>query len=496
MSSQPNILFIVTDQHRGDCIGADPDSPTDADGYPLVHTPNLDSLVSEGAMFTRAYTPSPSCLPARRSLLTGQTPATNGAPGWVETPWEFEHTLPGELRKAGYQTKLVGKIHSVPIRNHVGFESMEQHEALFSHPDDDYTRWLKRESDGRFDELSHGLGRNSWDPRPSHLPEHLHPTNWTTDRALEFLDQRDETRPFFLNLSYVRPHTPFDPPQAYWDMYVDRDTPTPYVGEWAEEVYGEKIPEYPAVDAWVADLSPTIIHRVRAAYYGLITHIDHQLKRVFDKLRVLNELDNTAVVMLSDHGEMLGDHYLWRKTYAYEGSTRVPLLMRFPASSDLPRKRIVDRPVGLEDVMPTLLSLAGAPIPDTVEGGNLIDLLEDPSRDDWREWYHGEHAAGSYDPENAMQYVVDGRHKFVWNPVTGRELLFDLGSDPGEEQDRSNDPAYEKVLGEARSVLVNRLDGRSEEFVTDGELTTTTAVHEAIADPDAVGDADDCQSGD
>ena len=488
MSSRPNILFVMTDQHRGDCVGADPNVPKDADGRPLVHTPNIDSFVEDGALFSRAYTPSPSCIPARRSLLTGQTPSTNGAPGWVTTPWEFDRTLPSELRDAGYQTKLTGKIHSIPPRSNVGFESMDQHEALFAHENDDYTRWLESETGGA-DELAHGLGRNSWDPRPWHLEEYHHPTNWTTRQALEFLDQRDETRPFFLNISYVRPHTPFDPPQAYWDMYVDRDNvPEPYMGDWAEDVYGEKIPDYPAVDAWVADLSPTVIHRARAAYYGLITHIDHQLKRVFDKLMMMGELENTFVMFISDHGEMLGDHYLWRKSYGYEGSSRIPMLMQFPESMELPRKQIIDQPVGLEDVMPTLLSIAGESVPDFVEGRNLLDLVHDPDREDWREWYHGEHSPGSYDPENATQYVISDRMKYIWNQVTGEELLFDLEEDPGEETDLTGDSEYADDLERGRDAMVDRLTGREEGFVEDGELSTIAPGDEEV------GDADDCSS--
>lgn len=483
MPEQPNILFVVTDQHRGDCIGADPESPTDADGRPLVHTPNIDSFVADGALFTRAYTPAPSCIPARRSLLTGQTPFTNGAPGWIQTPWEFEHTLPGVLRDAGYQTKLTGKIHSIPPRSHVGFESMEQHEALFAHPDDDYARWLDAQFDGRVDELAHGIGRNSWDPRPWHLEERHHPTNWTTRRALEFLDGRDETRPFFLNLSYVRPHTPFDPPGVYWDMYVDRDTPEPFLGDWADDVYGEKVPDYPAADAWVADLPPTVVHRARAAYYGLITHIDHQIKRVLDELLVAGELENTLIVFLSDHGEMLGDHYLWRKTYAYEGSARVPLVMRFPEWMEIPRAQLVDRPVGLEDVMPTLLAAADVDVP-AVEGRNLLELVREPDREDWREFYHGEHEAGSYDPENGCQYLVGERLKYVWNPVTGRELLFDLDADPGEERDLTGDAAYAADLERVRSALVDRLSDRPEGFVEEGALVTTGTGYQDVGDPD------------
>ncbi len=485
MSDQPNILFIMTDQQRGDCLGADPVSPGDEDGYPLVHTPNVDNFVQNGALFSRAYTPSPSCIPARRCLLTGQTPYTNGAPGWVTDAWEFEHTLPGLLRDAGYQTQLTGKIHSIPNRNAVGFEDMQQHEALYSFPDDDYIQWLAEKGED-FEENSLGLGKNSWDPRPWHLPEHYHPTVWTTDRAVEFLDSRDPTRPFFLNVSYVRPHTPFDPPQPYWDMYIDRELPDPYLGEWAKDVYGEKIPEHPAIDAWVADLSPTIVHRARAAYYGLITQIDHQLKRLMDRLRISGELENTFIVFCSDHGEMLGDHYLWRKTYGFEGSARVPLVMQFPDSMAAERNQKIDRPVGLEDLMPTLLSVAGVDVPSTVEGLNLLDLVDDPDREDWRSHYHGEHAAGSYDPENGAQYMVDETTKYIWNPATGDEFLFDLAADPGETVNLASDPSHTADLEHWRGRMVDRLDGRPEGFVVDGTLAPLARVDEDV------GDIDDC----
>ena len=489
MADRPNILFVMTDQHRGDTLGADPDSPRDEDGYPLVHTPNIDNFVEDGALFSRAYTPAPSCIPARRSLLTGQTPSTNGAPGWVTTPWDFEHTLPDELGKAGYQTMLAGKIHSIPPGNNAGFDAMEQHEALSAHPNDDYAKWLRREGDDLYDEISHGLGRNGWDPRPWHLPEHLHPTVWTTDRALDFLEERDPTRPFFLNVSYVRPHTPFDPPQAHWDMYVDRDLPDPYVGDWVDDVYGEKIPEYPATNAWLADLSPTTVHRARAGYYGLVTQIDQQIKRLLWTLATQGELDNTFILFCSDHGEMLGDHHMWRKTYGYEGSARIPMVLRPHDSFDAPGNQVIDRPVGLEDVMPTLLDVAGAAVPDTVEGQSLLDLVADPDRSDWRDWYHGEHAAGSYDPENGMQYVVSEGWKLIWNPVTGEELLFDLENDPGETTDLTDDSANADAYERARDALVDRLSGRPEGFVEGGELTTVVPGE----DPEEVGDVDDCK---
>ena len=477
MSDRPNVLFIFNDQHRADCIGADPHSPKDDDGDPIVHTPNLNHFYEDGALFTRSYSPAPTCIPARRCLWTGQTPAASGSTEWTTEPWQFEHTLPATLGDAGYQTCLVGKSHSQPDRNHFGFDRMELHTGLSNwiatDKTDDYTRWLREQTDGVRDEFGHGLSVNTNDARPWHLPERLHPTQWTTHEAVSFLENRDRTRPFFLTVSYDRPHNPWDPPQPYWDMYIDRDLPDPVVGDWVDDVYGDIRPQFAPKDGesqpnpWCIDLPATRIHRCRAGYYGLITQIDHQLRRLTKLLEVQGELENTIVVMSADHGEMLGDHHLWYKNYGYEASARVPLLVKLPDAYGFEPKRMIDRPVGLEDIMPTLLELAGLDIPDTVEGRSLVRLLDDPETDDWREYYHGEHGA-AYHPRYATQYVAGQRMKFIWNPITGDELLFDLEEDPSETTDLSDDPAYADAASEWREVLIDHLAGRPEGF-TDGE---------------------------
>lgn len=470
MMPRPNILFVLTDQQRADTVGADPQSLSSG-GEPIPHTPNLDHLAARGTLFARHYSPSPSSIPARRSLLTGQTPATNGCPGWTTEPWDLERTLPGELTAAGYQTRLVGKIHSIPNRNHCGFEHLVQHEGLHTFPEDDYAQWLRDRVDASGAELAGGLGRNTWEPRPWHYPEEYHPTRWTTERAIEFLENRDPTRPFFLNLSYVRPHTPFDPPTTYFEQYLDRDMSTPPVGEWSDEWFGEYLSDRPAPDAWIADLPDQVVHRARAAYLGLVTQIDHQLKRVFDRLRVDGDWKDTLVVFASDHGEMLGDHRLWRKSYPFEGSARVPLIIRPPASLDVKRGDVRHQPVGLHDLMPTMLDFAGLDVPNTVEGRSLVGLLAGEP-DDRRAFYHGEHAP-IYAPENGTQFLVGETIKYVWNTVTGDELLFDLAKDPQETVDRSDDPAYADQLSMMRVALVNRLAEREEEFVRDGDLYAT-----------------------
>ena len=479
MSDRPNVLLIVTDQHRGDCVGADPHSLTTADGGPIVHTPNLNSMVGEGALFSRAYSPAPSCAPARRCLWTGLTPATANATGWTTTPWDHEHYLPAELADAGYQTAHVGKLHTNPPDKDIGFEKRvkAQHatgaEVFKDGPGHEYDSWLWEQSDHEYIDLSHGLDSNSWDARPTHLAEEETDTFWRTSRAVETLVEMDASDdPFFLTLSHWNPHQPFDPPYVYYDMYRDLDLPAPYIGDWIEQTHGHHLPAYPKLNAPWADLPAHIVRRARACYFGLITQLDQQLTRVMRLLFRLGELENTFIIVTSDHGEMLGDHHLWRKCFAYEGSARVPFILRFPQQCDLPRGQTVDRPVGLEDVFPTVMDVVGLDTPAAIEGRSVLDLLRDQNRRDWREYYHGEHAS-LYTTDNACQYVVDRRFKFVWNPVTGDELLFDLVEDPGETRDLSGLERYADRLETCRTRLVEELDSRERQFTKDGALHAT-----------------------
>jgi arylsulfatase A-like enzyme len=169
---------------------------------------------------------------------------------------------------------------------------------------------------------------------------------------------------------------------------------------------------------------------------------------------------------------MLGDHFHWRKTYPYEGSARVPLLIRYPASftDEYENERYIDRPVGLEDIMPTILDVTGTDCPPTVDGRNLLDLAISPDRQDWRQLYHGEHGP-TYHEATACQYLV-GDFKYVWNPLTGDELFFDLESDPNELTNLVQNPDYHAQLERHRDALTDRLAGRPEGF-SDGESLST-----------------------
>ena len=459
-SERPNIILIIADQMRGDAFGAD--------GNPVTQTPNIDYLAAAGTRFSHAYSAVPSCLPARATIMTGQDQWHTGilgmGNGQGQIPHDFPHTLAGELRNAGYRTHLVGKGHFHPQRASMGFESAELDESGRM-PESEHRRWFKDHAPEGVSPDDHGVDWNSWHARPWHTAEYLHPSAWTVSRALEFLKTRDRERPFFLNISFARPHSPYVPPPYYFDLYHAGETPAPSVGNWAF-MHDDPIT---AADpnAWRGRMTPERIHRARSGYYGEISFIDTQIGRLLNFARKLpGVLQNTWILFTSDHGDMQGDHNLWRKTYAYEGSSRIPFIVVPPAGTN--RRGVAEEVVELRDVMPTLLDAAGINRPETVDGASLLPLLDAPA-EEWREYIHGEHCT-CYSPEQEMQYVTDGRRKFVWLPRLNREQFFDLEQDPGECTDLTADRSRLEEAGRWRSYLVRELEARECGWVRNGRL--------------------------
>jgi arylsulfatase A-like enzyme len=214
------------------------------------------------------------------------------------------------------------------------------------------------------------------------------------------------------------------------------------------------------------------MHRARAAYYAYLAYLDAQVGRLM-RILMRGGHRNTFVLFTSDHGEMLGDHNLWRKTYAYEASARVPFVIKMPASIEGPRNRELSQVVGWEDIMPTFLDLAEAPIPKTVEGRSLMPLLRGENGG-WRNYYHGEHSA-CYHPENTNQFLTDGEWKYIWNPATDEEQLFHLETDPQECQNLAKQAKSEKILILWRERMVEELKDRGD-GLSDGERLIPGAI--------------------
>ena len=448
---RPNILLFTTDQHRGDHVSIS--------GHPVIETPNVDAFVNRGAYFPNAYTEIPSTTGARRCLHAGQGSHACGLIGYAGAEWDERNTLAQVLADVGYHCINVGWRNMHPRRKLFGFHTVIPHDLR--EDADDYWEWLREKAGPEARERGHGCDANGWLARPWHLDEQYHPTNWTTDVTLQQIKKRDPTRPFFVWTSHLRPHSPYDPPQFFWDMYIHRELPQVPVGDWAAK---HGIPN-PGLDrvAWHGRLTPEQSRRARAGYMGCCTHIDYELGRMMEEMGKMGVLNNTLILFTSDHGDMMGDHHLHRKTYAYEGSARIPLLVRYPAGLDLPAGTF-EHVVGLQDVMPTILETVGVEIPDSVTGSSVLRAIR---AEPWREFFHGEHSP-CYSAEEAMHYITDGREKYIYFPTTGDEQFFDLMKDRQELHDLSTDPAYQDRIALARERLIKLLGERGDGF-SDGK---------------------------
>ncbi len=472
--SRPNIVLIVTDQQRGDCLGLA--------GHPVLRTPNMDYIGGAGTNFRRGYSEVPSCIPARHVLMSGQAPDVSGMVGFYyrseDSTWQPEATLPGELRRAGYETRLIGKLHLQPRRRRWGFDAMELADGVGGQ-DNDYVDWLRERVPADRLPAAHGVGANSWVGRPSHLPEHLSYSAWVVTRALEYLDKRDPSTPFFLNLSFFPPHPPLAPSRDFFERYAALDLPEPVIGDWVDPLPpGASRGLDPIGGSQRLHLDPLTMHYCRAAYYGLINEIDAQLGRLFNAIRG-SLLTNTFVMFVSDHGEMLGDHHLFAKTEPFEASARIPFMAMAPqpgrgkVNAEFPSGTICDAPVGLQDVMPTLLDAAGVPIPPGVTGRSLLPFMRG-ERPEWRDALHGEHSTWRTS-DSGTHWLVTCTHKYIWYSQTGQELLFDLGSDPSELHDLSREHDLEPWRRRMIAALADRPEG-----FTDGRRLIPGQPHRAF----------------
>lgn len=473
-AEKPNFILIHTDQHRADCVGL-------AGRRKGLYTPHMDQIGYRGMVFRQAYSTCPICIPQRLTLMTGQLAKTHGVLDNIGIPhFPMEHSLPGELAKGGYQTALVGRsMHTYPEDESYGWEYF-----LPGNPHSKTDYWAQymdanapKGSGGNF---GMGTGTNSIYGIPWHLPDWMHNTHWTTERALEFLqEKRDTERPFCLSVGYYAPHGPLNPPEFHFNRYYQMEgLDEPAIGDWAIP----PIVNY-ATDAYgYLKLDGECLRSTRAGYYGNISHVDAQVGRI---MRLARSIPNTYIIFAGDHGEMLGDHYRFHKAVPYQGSVHVPFMMCGP---DITPMQNTEATVGWHDIMPTLLDLAGLEIPPTVDGQSLVPLLHSGEAATWREYIHGEGKVGTPAPlpgqqtENNpvyygdMQYLTDGKTKYIWFPRVNREMLFDLESDPYECHNLAGLPQEQDRLQLWRSRLVEELEVRPEGFTKDGKLVATEPV--------------------
>lgn len=470
---QPHIILIMTDQHRGDALGCD--------GNKSIQTPHIDSLAREGTHFSQAYTPSPSCTPARSCLLTGMTPWHTGLLGYGRVARQYKYELPRMLREAGYYTFGIGKNHWFPQKALHGFHGTLVDESGRMEQDgfvSDYRDWFKFHAPGT-DPDKTGLGWNSYEARPYALKETLHPTRWIGQTAVDFIDRYELDAPVYLKVSFERPHSPYDPPQRYVDRYRGVRMPGPVTGSWEGSIFNHPagsnhIPTSGPPDAAFGDFGLDQVLKTKKFYYANISFIDDQVGELIAKLKEKGMYDNALICFTADHGDAMGDHYRWRKTYPYQGSVRIPCIVKWPRSINTAVKQgaTQDQPVGLQDILPTFLEAAGSQVPEDMDGKSLLGLVTGKTTG-WRPYIGMEHAA-TYWKNNYWAAVTDGKSKYIWYFRTGQEQFFDLSIDPGEKEDLIDKAGASARIARWRGHLVDYLQERGPEFVKDGKLVKRT----------------------
>lgn len=452
MGDRPHVLFVTVDQWPADLLGCA--------GHGVVETPTLDTLARSGTRFTNCYAETPICIPSRRSIMTGQTARGHGDRDFqpaLPMPQNVP-TLAGCFAQAGYQAFATGKLHVYPPRDRIGFDDAllaEEGRGHLGGPDD-YEMFLADQGHPG-EQFAHGMSNNEYFWRTWHLDDRLHVSNWTTWAAARQIKRRDPKRPGFWHVSYTHPHPPLVPLQSYFDRYARREMPDPVQSDWSAD--DAAMPYLlRATRRYYAALPPAQLADTRRAFYALCTHIDHQLRLLIGTLREEGILDQTLIVFASDHGDMLGDHGIFGKRLMYDASARVPLIVVAPKGDG----RVAiggqdDRLVMLNDLMPTMLDMAGIAAPDTVEGMSAVSEKR-------RDHIYGESHLGA----KATRMVRDARHKLIWYVAGNRFQLFDMRADPQEQVDLAGQVRLKPVEDRLRAVLRASIYGEDLQLL-DGE---------------------------
>lgn len=456
MADRPNIIFIITDQQRYDTIAAL--------GYDYMDTPNLDRLVKEGVHFEQCHVTAGSCAPARASLFKGYFPHTTGilknADLWRRSWIEL-------LNESGYHCTNVGKMHTWPYNESVGFHEryVVENKDRYLEGRYYYDEWDKalrfrglikqqRELYRKLDNYRTALGAFDWE-----LPEDAHPDNFVGDMATHWIKNYPKTEPLFLEIGFPGPHPPYDPVPRYAEPYLKKDLPLMEVTQEELDNQPEPFKELRVHnneidhDSVVLDLNPTheMRHRQRAYYLANVTMIDEKVGEIIAALEEQGYLDNSVVIFTSDHGDCLTDHGHSQKWTFYEQITRVPLIVWSPGRYDA--GKVVDQLVHQMDLGPAILELAGCEVPETLEAESLLPGLKGEEFAG-REYLFAEQAKDGILTGTEFMTMVRSRDwKLVHFLDEPWGQLFDLKNDPDEVKNLWNDEAHIRQKRQLLAVL-------------------------------------------
>lgn len=430
-AEKPNVLFIMTDQQRFDTIAAL--------GNEIIYTPNLDRLANRGISFTNAYSPCPECVPARYCYRTGcESPIT----GFYANAWE--PTLrPGQalqmtdrcgpylaqaMTNLGYRTFGIGKFHTVPWNESVGFDVQLHSEEWYVDAEqrsgDAYASWIATKHQP-FNFIEQLMGERSemfYMPQMSPLSADLTVEGWAAAQAVDQIALHDE-RPFFGLVSFIGPHPPISPPIPFNRLYDPDRMPNPVVGKLDTDFMDAEIP-WMNYGVWAENINEEHARIIKARYYGEITYIDACIGKILDAVERRKNASNTLICFFADHGDHLGDHHAWQKESFFEPSCRVPFLVSWP--SRIESKRIRNDLVCLTDLFGIATGAAGRP--ELRQGYDILGYKTgNPVKRSKLVTYYG--VPGTRQFKVMVRYE---KWKYIFIANGGKEQLFDLERDPYE----------------------------------------------------------------
>lgn len=428
---KPNILFLMTDEQRFDTIAAL--------GNSYIYTPNLDRLVRRGVTFTNGYSTCPVCVPARYTIRTGcEPPQTRRFENAITPPAEGQAlTMTGRcgaylaetMRRLGYRTFGIGKFHTQPVYEELGYDVHLHSEELYATPEqrrsDAYASWIATKRP-EFDYIENLMGERTemyYMPQMSPTPADAGVESWAADRAIELIQRSDKQQPWFGFVSFIGPHPPFAPPLPFNRMYDPDSLPNRVRGKPENDNIDDTLSAGDHI-TWANDINDARARVLKARYYGEISYIDHCIGRILDTVEASGEADNTLICFFSDHGENLGDHGHWNKSTYFETAAHVPFLLSWPARLPAGKKR--KELVCLTDLFALATSAAGQV--EKREGIDPLGVLAGTVS-------AREHLIGYYSVPGTRSFKMMVRHadwKYLFFANGGHEQLFNVTEDPSE----------------------------------------------------------------
>lgn len=455
----PNILWICPDMQRFDTIeGLNND---------VIHTPNLRKLMSESVTLTHTYVQNPVCSPSRASFLTGRYPHTTGLRALGQRIRTDERLITRTLADAGYACGLSGKLHLSPTFGGRLEDRIDDGYSVFDWSHDTSNQWpghnmwrvWLNEQGIKWPTPPKGRDALAWgvpiDPKYTQ-------TAWCSDRAIQFIHGQKNYAPWLMSVNIYQPHAPYWPAEEYLNHYNPADMPAPNYreGELKNKPVYQQLDHAKVTDGHDVPFAQTtdLEHRkIKAAYYAMIEQVDTEVGRMLQALEDTGQADNTIVIFMSDHGEMLGDHGIFLKgPYFYEGAIRVPMILRWPGRYKAGLRS--DALVEMLDLAPTLLEAAGIPIPVGMQGRPLTALLTGKTTEH-RDSIYCEYfdSLALYDPPPMAVCVRTDRYKIAYYQQLAAGELYDLGNDPSETQNLWDVPAARFIRAQMMEMMMARM---------------------------------------